>query len=109
MHSFKAIAATLTVPAQLGVLAEAYMKAGRLTEAQQALDEGLALLQKNDDCSHEAELQRLKGELVLIESNDHAAAEKCFRQSIETAKRQQSKAWELRSEASLTRLQQQKV
>ncbi len=107
MQSFKAIAAVLTLPAQLCVLAKAYLKSGQLAKARQALDEGLALAQKHDDCSHEAEMQRLDGELILLESGDKHAAEECFRQSIETARRQQSKAWELRSTVSLAQLWQQ--
>ena len=55
----------------------------------------------------EAELHRLKGELLLAESPDQAAAaEDRFTQAIETARRQQSKAWELRATMSLARLWQ---
>ena len=72
-----------------------------------ALDEGLAVAEKNDDRCHEAELHRLKGELLLAESPDQtAAAEDCFRRAIETARRQQSKGWELRATMSLARLWQ---
>ncbi len=72
-----------------------------------ALDEGLACAEKNDDRFQEAELHRLKGELLLAESPDQAdAAEACFRQAIETARRQQSRAWELRATMSLARLWQ---
>ena len=107
MHSFRAIAAELTLPGQLCVLTKAYIKGGQLKQAGQTLDEGLALTEKHDDRSHEAELQRLKGELVLLESGDQSTAEKCFHQSIETARRQQSKAWELRATLSLARLWQE--
>ena len=45
--------------------------------------------------------------MLLAESPDQtAAAEDCFRQAIETARRQQSKAWELRATMSLARLWQ---
>jgi predicted ATPase len=104
---FRAIAAALTLPAQLGVLARAYTKAGQLAQARQALDEGLALAEKHDDRHQEAELIRLKGELVLAESGDQLIAENCFSQAIETARHQQSKALELRSTISLARLWQQ--
>jgi predicted ATPase len=42
----------------------------------------------------------------MAESADEAAAEACFRQAIETARRQQSRAWELRATTSLARLWQ---
>ena len=75
-------------------------------EAHAALDEGLAVAEKNDNRTHEAELRRLKGELHLAESNNQTAAEECFRVAIETARRQGSRAWELRATTSLARLWQ---
>ena len=78
-----------------------------LRDAHKALNEGLAVAEKNDDRCHEAELLRLKGELLLAESPDQvAAAEECFRRAIETARHQQSKGWELRATMSLARLWQ---
>jgi adenylate cyclase len=89
------------------MLAEAYTQSGRFGDALAALNEGLAIAEKNDDRVQEAELQRLKGELLLAESPDQAAAaEDCFRQAIETARRQQSRGWELRATMSLARLWQ---
>jgi predicted ATPase len=88
------------------MLGDAYVQVGRFQDARKALDEGLALAEKNDDRFQEAELYRLKGELLLVESDNQAAAEDCFRQAIETARRQQSRAWELRATMSLARLWQ---
>jgi len=107
LQSFRAIAAALTVPGQLGILAEAYTKAGRLVEARQAIDQGLALAEKHDDRSHEAELHRLNGELSLWEEKGPSAVEDRFRKAIAIAQGQQSKAWELRATISLARLLQQ--
>ena len=80
------------------------MQAARFEEEHRALDEGLALVEKNDDHIQEAGLHRQKGELLLAELPDGDAAEECFTRSIETARRQQSKAWELRASMSLARL-----
>jgi class 3 adenylate cyclase/predicted ATPase len=105
--AFRSTGAELHRPFQLSILGDAYMQAARFREARAALDEGLALAEKNDERLQEAELQRLKGELLLAESPDQAvAAEDCFRQAIETARRQQSRAWELRATMSLARLWQ---
>ena len=83
------------------------MQARRFEDAHLALDEGLAIAQKNDERFQEAELHRLKGELLLAESPDQtAAAEETFRQAIETARRQLSRGWELRATMSLSRLWQ---
>ena len=105
--AFRATGAEVRVPSYLGMLGDAYTQSGRFEDAHKALNEGLAVAEKNDDRCHEAELHRLKGELLLAESPDQiAAAEDCFRRAIETARRQQSKAWELRATMSLARLWQ---
>ena len=71
-----------------------------MDDARRALEEGLALADKNDE-QQDAELHRLKGELLLAESSDQAAAAlDCFHQAIDTARRRQSKAWELRATLS---------
>jgi tetratricopeptide (TPR) repeat protein len=106
-HAFRAGGAELTLPFQLSVLVDAYTRAGRYEEARQALAEGLAIAEKNDERCREAELLRQRGDLVLSESPDQvAAAEDCFQQAIEKARSQQSKAWELRATMSLARLWQ---
>jgi serine/threonine protein kinase/tetratricopeptide (TPR) repeat protein len=107
LDAFQASGAELTLSFQFGTLAEAYLRAGRYVDAGQALERGFAVVAKNDECCHEAELFRLKGELQWAECSDQVAAEDCFRQAIATARRQQSKAWELRATASLARLRQQ--
>jgi predicted ATPase len=107
LDGFRATGAELSLPFQLSTLGEAYTQAGRFKDACRTLDEGLALGEKHDERCQEAELQRLKGELLLAEAPDEAAgAEDCFRQAIETARRQQSRAWELRATMSLARLWQ---
>src|SRR6516165_5283954 len=95
------------LPYYYSMLSDAYTQAGRFGEALRALDEGLALAEKYDDRSQEAELHRQKGELFLAESPDQVgAAEDCFRRAIDTARRQQSRALELRATMSLARLRQ---
>jgi class 3 adenylate cyclase/tetratricopeptide (TPR) repeat protein len=106
LAAFRASGAELTLPFQLSTLGEVYMRAGRFADARQALDEGLALAEKNAERCQEAELLRLKGELLLAESSDPAPAEDCFGLAIGAARRQQSRAWELRATMSLARLWQ---
>ena len=56
----------------------------------------------------EVELYRLQGVLLLAQSSDnHATAETCWSQALALARRQQAKAWELRTAMSLSRLWQQ--
>lgn len=106
LETYRSTGAELAVPYYLSMLADGYLQSGRLAEAGSALNEALTLVEKNDERFQEAELYRLKGELVLAESGDQTLAEECFRRAIDTARRQQSKAWELRAATSLARLWQ---
>jgi predicted ATPase len=55
----------------------------------------------------EAELHRVKGELLLTQEPDaHTEVEICFRQALDIAHRQQAKSWELRAATSLAKLWQ---
>ena len=106
LEAYRGTGAELALPYYLSMLADGCTQTGRLAEARVALNEALALVEKNDERFQEAELHRLKGELLLGESDDQTAAEECFRRAVETARRQQSKAWELRATTSLARLWQ---
>jgi class 3 adenylate cyclase/predicted ATPase len=102
---FRASGAELTLPLQLSTVGLAYLQSGRFDDARQAIEQGLAISEKNDERCREAELYRLKGELLLAESPDQiAAALDCFQEAIGMARRQESKAWELRATMSLARL-----
>jgi predicted ATPase len=105
--AFRATGAEVRVPSYLGMLGDAYTRLARFEDAHKVLDEALAVVEKNDDRCHEAELHRLRGELLLAEFPDRPSdAEDCFRRAVETARRQQSKGWELRAAMSLARLRQ---
>jgi predicted ATPase len=65
----------------------------------------MAMVDKNGERWYEAELHRLKGELLLQQSSDDATeAETCFHQAIAVAQSQSAKSWELRAATSLARL-----
>ncbi|HEV3303666.1 MAG TPA: protein kinase [Planctomycetaceae bacterium] len=105
--AFRATGAEVRAPSYLAMLGDAYTQCARFEEAHKTLDEALAVAEKNDDRCHEAEPYRLKGELVLAESPDQTGtAEDYFRQALDTARRLQSRAWELRATISLARLWQ---
>jgi predicted ATPase len=89
------------------MLAEVHRSLGQPEAGLMALSEALALVEKTGERYYEAELHRLKGELLL----QHAApevshAETCFQQSLDIARRQQAKSLELRAAISLSRLWQ---
>ena len=89
----------------LAQLAKAYSEVGRLDEALSTLEEALAEADQNEERKNLAERLRLKGELLLRQS-DTAAAETrtCFERAIEIARTQGAKWFELRATMSLARL-----
>src|SRR5262249_40136270 len=97
----------LHLPAFLALLAEAYQIQGRVEEGLTILAEALALVDKNDERWWEAELHRLKGELLQQQvAPDVSQAEVCFQQALAVARPQQAKSLELRAAMSLAHLWQ---
>jgi predicted ATPase len=95
-------------PSVLGLLADAYGKAGQAEDGLITLDEALGLVHRTGERHGEADLYRLKGELLLALPAAHQAeAEACFRQAIAIARSQSAKSWELRAILSLSRLYHQ--
>jgi predicted ATPase len=118
-------------PHHLLLLAEAYRDAhhmcgrdGQAGQGLNALDEALALVEESGGRYFEAEIYRLKGELLLAQAGGVemlaagpnaqsrqkpafiAEATASYRRAIEVARRQQAKSWELRATTSLARLLQ---
>jgi predicted ATPase len=87
--------------------AEAYKKIEQPEEGLTALAEAQALVEESGERYYEAELQRFKGELLLVQSpDDPAEAETCFHNALEIARREHAKSLELRTAMSLARLWQ---
>jgi predicted ATPase len=98
----------------LYLLAEAYGKAGQVEAGLRVLDEALAAVHKSGECRWEAELYRLKGELLLrqpvgacFNPAPMEEAETCFRQAVHMARRQRAKSLELQAVMCLSRLMRQ--
>jgi predicted ATPase len=91
----------------LGLLAEACGDAGQPEEGLQSLAGALEEIKRNGINYYEAELHRLRGELLVARSDANGReAEASFREAIEIASRQQAKLVELRATTSLSRLLQ---
>lgn len=90
------------------MLAEVHSIMGQPEAGLTALSEALALVETTGERYYEAELHRLKGELLLQHAAPEAShAEACFQQALDIARRQQAKSLELRAAMSLSRLWQQ--
>jgi class 3 adenylate cyclase/predicted ATPase len=105
--AYRATGAELHLTSILLLLAEAWGHLGHVQNGLAALDEALVLVETHGECFYEAELYRLKGELLLAVSVDaHCEAATWFQQALAVARRQQTKSWELRAALSLSRLWQ---
>ncbi len=106
--TFQATGARTWIPYFLGLQAEAYGRAKRIDDGLASMAEALALADETEQHCWQAELCRIKGDLLLAaSSNNHVEAESCFSQALDIARRQQAKSWELRAAMSLSRLWQQ--
>jgi predicted ATPase len=105
MAAFRATGGVRAYP--LAWLAEVLGKAGEADEGLRVLAEGLALVEQHEERVFEAELHRLKGELLLQQSAaQQREAEESFHQALDVARHQQAKSLELRAAMSLSRLWQ---
>ena len=105
LEAFDAIGAALGRPYWLALLGEAWGKAGQAEEGLRALAEALEAMQTSGERRWEAEIYRLKGQLLLTPGATHDdEAEACFQQALDVARRQQAKVLELRAAMSLSRL-----
>ena len=93
-------ATALVRPHFLGLLAEALAKLDQVDEAWAVLEEATTIVSNNGERYYEAELYRLKGEL-LWKKHKRAEAEQCFKRSLEIAESQQAKSLQIRTEMSL--------
>ena len=95
-------------PVYHAMLAEAYGGMGQAEAGLRLLAEALEHVEHTGERYYEAEVYRLKGELLLRQAvPDEEQAEACFQQALDVARRQQAKALELRATMSLSRLWQQ--
>lgn len=91
-------------PHFLALLAETALRAGKRQEGLAAVAEGLEAAERNGDRVYEAELHRLKGELLLESGASAGEAERCFGDAMRVARKQNAKAFELRAAISLSRI-----
>ena len=106
----------LVRPHFLALLADALGTASLFEEGLTVLDEAVELVHRTQEAYYLAELHRLKGELLFIQSSNRevdenatavARAKECFHDAIRIGRQQKAKSWELRASMSLARLYQQ--
>jgi len=101
---FKATGARIRLPYFQGLLARVCGRAGRAEDGLAAIDEGMAEARKHNERWWDAELHRLRGELLLAGGADAHEAEAAYLRGIDIARTQHARALELRATTSLARL-----
>ena len=97
----------------LSLLAEAYARAGRFDEGLGVIEEAIAIMADTGERSNEAELYRLRGDLLRQQAGEKGRkvaidtrAEQSLEQAMAIARRQGARGFELRAALALYRLRQ---
>jgi class 3 adenylate cyclase/predicted ATPase len=105
MAKAAATGSRVLAPFQLGLLAEALALAGEVDEGLAVLDEAFANSAISGQKGTDAELHRLRGELVRrLPQPDPPQAEASFRTALAIAREQGTRGYELRAAIALARL-----
>jgi DNA-binding winged helix-turn-helix (wHTH) protein/predicted ATPase len=106
----KALGSVQFLPHLLGMLADACVAAGDCAGGLEAVESAFAGVESTGERFYEAELHRLKGELLLMRSPDRSVrreAEDAFDHALDIARRQGAALLALRAAMSLARLRLQ--
>jgi predicted ATPase len=85
-------------------MATACLKTGQFDEGLKAIDEAMEVMDKYDERYMEAELYRVKGELLKKKGAAEKDIEELFLKSLDVSRKQKAKMFELRTTMSLGRL-----
>jgi predicted ATPase len=117
LASYRATGAQLLLPLWLSLLTEMYTTSGKTGEALRMLNQAFGVINRTGERSHEAELYRLQGQLVLqkgdvgpelrcLTTEVASEAETYFLKAVTIARQQRAKSLELRATMRLSRLWQ---
>ena len=86
-------------------LVQGLLAIGEFGEGLALIDETIRLIEANGDLLHMPEALRVKGGVLLsLPERQVHAAESCFMQSLDWARRQGARSWELRTAVDLAAL-----
>jgi len=109
LSATRATGAGVNNTATIALLAEIYLRKSRFVEGLGAIEDALKATLNHGELFWKAELFRLKGELLLGQSDQfESAAEQCFGEALEIARNQHAKMLELRTATSLAKLWQKR-
>lgn len=96
--------AHIRLPVYFSMFAQACLKAGRPEEGLEALEQALSESLQNNEHWWDAEIYRLRGELMQMQGANTDDVETAFQRALEIAKDQRAKSLELRAAVSLAHL-----
>jgi class 3 adenylate cyclase/tetratricopeptide (TPR) repeat protein len=105
-RAYRESGARVGAPWLLALRGEMLAKNDQTDQGLRAVEEALACIEETGERYHEAEVHRLKGELLLLQGKADAAAlaEVCFQTSLDVARGRQTKTLELRAATSMAKL-----
>ncbi len=107
LEDYRRIGSEVGLPQMNALLAGYVGEEMGIVEGLRLVAEGLQMAHDNEDRMWEAELHRVRGDLLRRHGAEDAEVQRCFRQAIAIARRQQARSLELRAAMSLARLLQQ--
>ena len=103
--AFRSTGATLWTPFFLSFLATGHADLGQFDDAWRYIGEAMTISETTGERWHEAEINRIAGEIALLmPQSDAAKAQEYFERALSVARKQQAKSFELRAATSLARL-----
>jgi class 3 adenylate cyclase/tetratricopeptide (TPR) repeat protein len=105
ISAFRVTGASINTTHTSALLAEIYLRHNRIDEGLSVIEEAQKFAATWEELFWHAELLRLKGELLLAQSDlSVQAAEQCFSEALKIAQAQHATMLELRAATSLARL-----
>jgi predicted ATPase len=104
IESFKETGARLRLPYYLALLADVHLRAGAAEAGLEVVEEALSRGRETHERFWDAELHRLRAELLLAGGADPAEAEAALTRALQIARGQQAKSLELRAARALAGL-----
>jgi len=103
--AWRSTGSTAMIPSYLSYLAGAHAELGQFDNAARCIGEAMTTLETTKERWHEAEVNRIAGEIALLPPEpDAAKAEVYFERALGIARAQYAKSWELRAAMSMARL-----
>ena len=103
--TYRSTGSRVYLPFFLSHLSRAHAELDQFDEAWRRIGEAMTAVETTKERWYEAEINRIKGEIVLMSpESDATKAEAHFQRAFAVAREQQAKSWELRAAMSMSRL-----